>query len=109
MTIRTVEYRETRTFGDYQNVTVGLTADVDQDDNEERVLDVLKDWVQVRLAQRIEHDRQAIQEEHAVREAGWELTEVRRKIDVEKIRLDRIREILKRNGVELSGDDDLPF
>lgn len=49
MMITKVEYRETMTFGNYQNATVGAVAEVNGGDSPADVFDELRVWVQREL------------------------------------------------------------
>ena len=49
MRITAVSYRRLRTFGNYQNETVGAEAALEEEDTPDAVLDGLKAWVHSRL------------------------------------------------------------
>jgi hypothetical protein len=61
MKIVTVEYRRLRTFGSYQNETVGATAEVPGDRSAEDVLSELRTWVAIQMSDSaaIGHSRDA--------------------------------------------------
>ena len=49
MKIVTVEYRRLRTFGNYENESVGVVAHVEQDETPEAALNAARAWVDATL------------------------------------------------------------
>ena len=50
MRVTSVEYRRLRSFGQYENETVGATAAVSEGETPEAALSALRDWVAGQLA-----------------------------------------------------------
>lgn len=96
MKIVTVEYRRLRTFGNYQNESVGATAEVGEGETANRALQELRDWVEQQLGDAQERaDLSA-----AVSELRWKKTELEREIDAANQKWLAILEFMKKFGIE---------
>lgn len=109
MKIVTVEYRRLRTFGSYQNETVGAVAEVGAEDPAD-VLETLKLWVNERLGDDVE----GANLREAINEMTWRKDALERDITRVEKRWAAIVEFLKQLGIEKPSyipDDlkDLPF
>lgn len=110
MQIVTVEYRRLRTFGSYQNETVGAVVEVTPGVPPESVLEELKTWVNERLGDDVE--RANLRE--AINELEWRHGNLVAQIaDAEK-RWAAIQEFLKQIGIERPAHipgtlEELPF
>lgn len=108
MRITALAYRETKTFGNYQNVTIEAQADLlSREDDPVESLGRLRDWVQVQLANRIKHHGQLEREEHECSEANYRLAEVNRQIDDAKAHWQRIQKFMAE--YRIPPPEDIPF
>ena len=101
-----VFYRETKTFGNYQNVTIEMSAETGVHSLDE-TLEMLKRKVQEKLQERAEA-------EEIERETQWQRDNTSRAIDdlhdkVEQARAqwERAKDFLAKHGIELN--EELPF
>lgn len=111
MKVLTVSYRETRTFWNYQNVCVEMSAEVGADDRWQNVFEVAKTNVQIQLAKRVEErERERERESTARYEVSAKTHELQRiedDIAEAKQRWERAKEFLAKHGI--SEVDDIPF
>ena len=112
MNIVTVEYRRLRTYGDYQNETVGAVAHVQVSAGEtaDSALYELRAWVDAQLGSR-EEQRQL---QARVTDLRWKAEEYERKIARAEERWTAITAFLEKLGIERPADipddlKDLPF
>lgn len=114
MKIRSVEYRRLRTFGEYENETVGAVAEVPDDELPEVTLERLKDWVDNNLGER----QNARDSASRVQRLEIRAREVAALLRESEKRWAAAQKILAAAGVEVpkdygAGDDDelkdLPF
>ena len=95
MKIVTVEYRRLRTFGSYQNETVGAVAEVGNEEPAD-VLETLKLWVNERLGNDVE--RANLRE--AINELEYRYENLSGQIDNAEKRWAAYVEFLKNLGIE---------
>lgn len=110
MKIVTVEYRRLRTYGEYQNETVGAVAQVEAGETAEEVYSRLRAWVDDLLGSR---EEQRTLEER-VSELRWQATDYERKIERLDERWKAILAFLDKLGIERPQDipetlEGLPF
>lgn len=110
LTITTVEYRRLRTFGGYQNETVGATAQVAPGQCADGVLTALRSWVDRHLEDEDERHRLS----DRVSELRWQADEYERRIARAGERWKSIIEFLEKLGIERPSDipetlEDLPL
>lgn len=110
MRIRTVEYRRLRTFGGYQNETIGATADVAEDETPEAALLSLRQWVDMSLGD--ESERREL--ERRISELRFQADNYERRIKGAEERWQAILGFLQKLGIERPADipddlADLPF
>jgi hypothetical protein len=107
--ITRVEYRETVTFGNYQNATVGATAEV-QEWNPVSTLAELKTFVQGELQKRksAQEDEEELRYQKGVKDD--ELNRLQVRIDEMKVKWEAAKAFLEKHGVDTSRyADDIPF
>lgn len=112
MKIRTVEYRETVSFGNYQNLSVAMSAEVGDHESPETALDELARRVKSEAIRRADEREQSDMEEsnresQARRHESY-LREVCDQITVAESRWERIKEFLAKFGVDVS-DLEIPY
>lgn len=112
MNIVTVEYRRLRTFGEYQNETVGAVAQVQVSAGEtaDSALYELRTWVDAQLGSR--EEQHGLQER--ISELRWKAEDYERKIARAEERWAAIIAFLEKLGIERPQDipddlKDLPF
>lgn len=112
MQIVTVEYRRLRTFGEYQNETVGAVAQVQVDAGEtaEEAIYALRTWVDEQLGSR-EEQRQL---QERVADLRWKAEDYERKIKRADERWSAIIAFMEKLGIERPAEipdtlDGLPF
>jgi hypothetical protein len=106
MRITTVEYRQLRTFGNYQNESVGAIAVVEPGETTHEALASLKLWVKAELAAR-QDEAEAREETYGARH---ELARIERDIEDAKARWEKAKAFLARHGVSVDEPDtELPF
>lgn len=102
MKIVTVEYRRLRTFGGYQNETVGAVAEIEIGGNAESTLADLKTWVDGQLGD--EQDRSELKE--SISELRWRKDQMERDIARVEDRWKAITAFMEKIGLERP--DDIP-
>lgn len=115
--ITEVSYRETKTFGDYQNATVEMVASVNAGELAEQVLEILKGKVRDELARRESENDRLRKSEIEHRDLEWKLSDLRRDIAEQERKLDVLRErwavaqeFLEKHGLNAIVDDEnMPF
>lgn len=111
MKITSVEYRRLRTFGEYENETVGIVAEVDLGESPDDAMSAVRAYVDEQLQDR-EDGRGTLDR---VRRAESRLREVGNLLQESEKRWIAAQKILAAAGVEVPkdyGDDglvDLPF
>lgn len=110
--IKEVTYSQLRSFGSFQNETLGATAIVTEDENAEIVLANLRDWVTQQLNKRVE--LQTIEDE--IRVKKQEVDYLNRKFEKLQEVYTQLAKTLWLHGIEILTvptfdleDDDLPF
>lgn len=112
MRIKAVEYRETVSFGNYQNLSVGATAEIEDGESPLGAIGDLARWVRAEAKVRAEA-REAEQQEEFRREvradrAERDLAEIDGKIAAASERWEKAKAFLARHGVAID-DVDIPF
>lgn len=110
MKIVQVEYRRLRTFGDYQNETVGAVAQVEDGEDSVTALYTLRAWVDQQMGDRSEQ-RELTQR---VTDLRWQAEDYERKVARADKRWRDIIAFLEKLGIERPADipedlSDLPF
>ncbi len=106
MKIKTVEYKETRIFGSYQNVTIGATGKRSDDQTPEQALDAIKWWVQQAIKDRLDaYDKQS--EAPVLASKSKELVALEAKLQKARERWKECQEILRANG--FLNEEEMPF
>lgn len=100
MKIVTVEYRRLRTFGSYQNETVGAVAEVQQHESPNAALQELRDWVDQQLGD-AEHAHELSQ---TVRRKENRLCEINTLLGQAARRWKSAKQILAAHGIEVPTD-----
>lgn len=113
MRITRVEYRRLRSFGTYENETVGVAAEVGADETPEAALGQAREWVAAQLA--------AAEDVDGIEELLTDLKAKKSRLEADvrngERKYERLRDLLARHGVELPAitagwyerDDDIPF
>ena len=109
MRIVTVEYRRLRTYGEYQNETVGAVAEI-EGETPEQALSSLRAWVDGQLG---DNDEQRKVSER-VTDLRWKLDDYERKIRAAETRWAAIVAFMEKLGIERPADipdtlEELPF
>lgn len=110
MRIVTVEYRRLRTFGGYQNETVGATAELAADESAETALQDLKSWVDTQLADR----ENAYDLGQRVSDLRWQADEQERRLEHANEKWAALIAFLDKLGIERPSEipetlEGLPF
>ena len=95
MKIVTVEYRRLRTFGSYQNETVGAVAEVGNEEPAD-VLETLKLWVNEQLGD--SEERSELQS--AISELRWKKENLERQFDEAGKRWKAMMAFLEKLGIQ---------
>ena len=99
MRVTSISYRETQTFGNYQNVTVDMTAALNDEDYAD-ACDTLKGIVQSRIAARIaEHERRDY-EAYERQEKSGELRDLESKVEEAREQWEKAKAFLAAHGIE---------
>lgn len=116
MRITSVSYRETRTFGEYQNATVELAVELEPGDDLDAAHADLVREVRGRLDDRVAiHEREA--DDRAERNRmDWsieskrrDLEEITTKVDAAREAWERAKAFLQKHGVDPTRLDEIPF
>lgn len=110
MQIVTVEYRRLRTFGDYQNETIGATAEVEPHETAEQALMQLRGWVDSELGDR--NEQRHLSERNS--ELRFEAANLERRIEAATMKWAAIVAFMEKLGIERPADipdtlEGLPF
>lgn len=105
MKIVTVEYRRLRTFGGYQNETVGAVAEIESGQDADTTLAALREWVDAQLGD--EGERRELTE--AINDLRWRKDQMERDIARTEDRWKAITAFLEKLGIERPAEipDDL--
>lgn len=105
--ITEVRYAALRSFGNFQNETVGIAMSVDGSDHPGDVLAVARQWVSERLDERGEIQRVRAD----VREKEYELERLEQNIARAREQIERIEAFFQKLGMEVPwrGWSDVPF
>lgn len=102
--ITVIEYKETRTFGSFQNVTVGMVAEVCLDETIHEAISQLKNAVQSELQLRVEeHERS--KEGPLIARASRELADLHEKLESLRKRWTDANKVLEQHGFS----EEMPF
>lgn len=96
MLIVTVEYRRLRTFGGYQNETVGASAEVMPDESPDTALANLREWVDERLGN--SEERSELQS--AIAELRWKKENLERQFETAGRRWEALMAFLETLGIQ---------
>jgi predicted RNase H-like nuclease (RuvC/YqgF family) len=109
MNIERVEYRRLKTFGRYENETIGATAIVEPGHTAEWTIEALRSWVHSRLEEslsvgdKIESlHNERIDLERAVKDKKEELEELENRFEAAKA-------FLEKQGVSIDFGEEMPF
>lgn len=108
MKILTIEYRETKSFGTYANVSVGAVVQVNPEHGHEDEYGRLVDWVRNKIDLRIAEARQRDEDRREVYRKTDELQTLERKIADAKDHWERAEAFLAKHGV-VRNFDEMPF
>lgn len=97
MKIKTIEYRCLKSYGRYENVSIGATAEVEEG-HEATALADLEVWVNRQIQARIKEAEDREEEEWRTREASRTLEELNRDIAEAKERWEQIRKFTEKLG-----------
>mgnify|MGYP000850389850 FL=1 len=100
MKIVQVEYRRLRTFGSYENETVGCTALVDDGEVADAVFESVRLWVDNRLGD----DQERRDLDRRVTELRWQERDLKARIERMQAKWSEIMAFLDRFGIERPGD-----
>jgi hypothetical protein len=104
--IRTVEYRRLRSFGNYENESIGATMDVPEGGDPVEALRALEGWVNVQMAKAADREYLAREGREKREDAERELRAVQADIEHARAQYKRIQDFAAKFGVEL---EDIPF
>jgi hypothetical protein len=107
MKIDRVSYRETRSFGTYNNVTIELSANVGPDEISGAVYARLKEEVEGAIAERISSEVFQAEYQHQHQKLSGELYNLTQEVNEAKRRRDVAAAFLKTHGIDKF--DDIPF
>lgn len=105
MKIKTIEYRCLKSYGRYENVSIGATAEVEEG-HEATALADLEVWVNRQIQARIKAAEDREEEEWRTREASRTLEELNRDIEHAKAKWEQIQAFARKLGVDV---EDCPF
>lgn len=108
MRIEAVEYRETKTFRNYQNVTIGATARVEIGEHEDQALEKLREWVRLTLLRRIQKEERFEEDQHEIHTTSIELNQAKRNLEDAKALWVKAQAFLAKHGLALD-DEEIPF
>lgn len=100
MKIVQVEYRRLRTFGSYENETVGATALVEDGEVADAVFETVRLWVDNRLGD----DSERRDLDRRVTELRWQERDLTSRIERMQTKWSEIMAFLDRFGIERPGD-----
>ena len=100
MKIVQVEYRRLRTFGWYENETVGCTALVEDGEVADAVFESVRLWVDNRLGD----DQERRDLDRRVTELRWQERDLKARIERMQAKWSEIMAFLDRFGIERPGD-----
>ena len=109
MNIKTVEVRRLFSFGNYENITIGYTAEVEAGEDPSNVRDILTRKIEIEYAERA---HEALQTQNAQAEASYlvhsKLPDLRHEaVELER-KIDKMLAFLKSHGVDTMTYE-LPF
>lgn len=107
MQIATVSYRETRSFGNYQNITIEAHAAVGPSEIPEECLSGLKSWVQAQLQEKIAYHQDQQEDDRRRWDKSAELRELEAKITEAENKWNAITAFMTRFGITDFGE--VPF
>lgn len=96
MKIVQVEYRRLRTFGNYENETVGAMAQVGEGETPEQAVEALRQWVDAILGDA--EERSELQ--NAISELRWKKENLERQFEMAGKRWESMMAFLERLGIE---------
>lgn len=112
MKVDRVSYRETVSFGNYQNLSVEFSAAIGEGENPENAARSLAARARAEANRLAEEAERAMEAEnrrcHDRDAAERDLADINRDIEVAKGRWERISEFLAKHGVDVS-DLEIPF
>jgi hypothetical protein len=100
MKIVQVEYRRLRTFGSYENETVGATAQVGEEETPEQAIETVRQWVDSILGDA--EERSGLSER--VSQLRWDERNLKSRIERMQIKWGEIMAFLARFGIERPAD-----
>lgn len=112
MKVKSVEYRETVSFGNYQNLSVGATAEVGEGESPLGALGDLARWVKheadARARAREDEQQEEFRREMRADRAERDLAEIEDKIKAASERWEKAKAFLAKFGVATE-DLEIPF
>lgn len=109
MKIISVEYRRLRTFGNYENETIGATAYVGLDESPDETLESLKSWVESKHSDRDEAEEIRNREKILWGDLGNEIRDREHELASLKARRDNAVALLQKHGVNTKELEEIPF
>lgn len=110
MKIVQVEYRRLRTYGDYQNETIGAMPPLASDETPEGALKSLREWVDMSMGD--QEERRHLEERNS--DLRFEAANMERRIEGARERWAAIMAFMEKLGIERPADipdtlEGLPF
>ena len=105
MKITSVSYTKLQTLHGYNNERVGATAEVEEGENPDMVLNLLKDWVNGHLDGRMI----TVETRDNIQELVYRKESLERELEILNQRWEKAKEFLVLHGLDASVDDGVPF
>lgn len=108
MVIRQIEYRATRSFGSYENETIGATAELVAQENHDEAQAALAALVNRQLDERAEARGEVFAAQNDLRRLKNEARDTEAQVRVACERWEKVKAFMVRQGLDVS-DLDIPF
>lgn len=109
MKIERIEYRQLKTFGNYENETVGATAVLEDGESPSDALADLKQWVRNELAMSISGRETRQQTRYEIESQQRELDALNESIETAKAKWDKAKAFLEKHGLQVDLYEAMPF
>ncbi len=108
MNINEVSIKRLYTYGQYQNISFGYTATVNDGENADTIKAELLEKIEGDWKEFRDKDQRIMKEQYENEQAGYELSRKRREIVELEAKIDKMVEFLKSHGVDMTSYE-LPF
>jgi antirestriction protein len=109
MNIERVEYRRLKTFGRYENETIGATAIVEPGHTAEWTLETLRGWVHSRLEESVSVTDKIEDLRYEHMKIKDEIRKETERLAEAKSRFEAAAAFLEKHGVSTDFGEDMPF